>query len=87
MLSYILTLHYMYSSLATVSLEDVIKEHKAEVLTGDVCRITIRHDHVFEDALVPSCNNDWDKKLIRVTFLEEPAIDYDGPTREFFLYC
>ena len=75
---------YVCSSLATVSLEDVIKDHKAELLTGDVCRITIRRDHIFEDALVAICNKDWDKKLIRVTFLGEPAIDYDGPTREFF---
>ena len=54
---------YECSSLATVSLEDVIKDHKAELLTGDVCRISIRRDHIFEDALVAICNKDWDKKL------------------------
>ena len=29
-------------------------------------------------------NNDWDKKLVKVTFWGEPAIDYGEPTREFF---
>lgn len=72
------------SYLATLSLEDIIKNHKAELCIDDECRITVRRENIFEDAMVAISNNDWDKKLVKVTFWEEPAIDYGGPTREFF---
>ena len=74
----------IYPCRSLESLEDVIKQHKAELFTDDECRITIRCDKVFDDALVPICNNDLDKKQIRVTFLGEPAIDYGGVRREVF---
>lgn len=75
---------YMHTCRSSDSLEDVIKFHRAKVLTDDICRITIRRDKIFEDALVAIRNNDWDKKQMRVTFAGEAAVDYGGPRREFF---
>ena len=67
-----------------LSLEDVISKHKAGLLIDFPCRLTIRRDRVFEDALMAILNNNWDEKQIKINFLGEPAIDYGGPTREFF---
>jgi len=54
-------------------------------ISDDVFRITIRRNHVFEDALMTFRNDgEWEQKPLKVIFSGEPAIDYGGPRREFF---
>ena len=74
----------VYTCRSLESLEDIIKRHKADLFTDGGCRIIIRRDKAFEDALVAIGNNNWNKKLMKVTFFGEAAIDYGGPSREFF---
>ena len=64
----------------------MIKNHKEDFFkTDDVYRITIRRSHVFEDSLRVFRESDhWEEKSIKIVFSGEPAIDYGGPTREYF---
>lgn len=67
-------------------LSQIIANQQTSVLSADksdVFRISIRRKHVFEDALQfikrgvpPHC-------YLRVTFVNEPAVDAGGPCREF----
>lgn len=71
-----------------LTLEEVIKRHRAEVLYEDefnTYRITVRRRHIFEDTLVALCSGFDEKKHLRVSFLGEPAVDGGGPRREFFM--
>ena len=41
--------------------------------------------YVFEDALRTfHTDGEWEQKPLKVTFFDEPAVDYGGPRREFF---
>ena len=64
----------------------MIKNHKEDIIKTDIVhQITIRRSHVFEDALrVFHDSNQWEEKSMKVVFSGESAIDYGGPTREFF---
>ena len=65
----------------------MIRNHKSDIFTDDddVFHITIRRGHVFEDALRTfRTDGEWEQKPLKVTFFDEPAVDYGGPRREFF---
>lgn len=70
------------------SLGNVIRRHKNDIFrTDDVYRITVRRSHVFEDAIKAfnaATVSLLEEKPLKVVFYGEPAIDYGGPTREFF---
>ena len=65
-----------------LTLEGVIKQHRAEVLYEDTfnChRITVRRRYIFDDALAVIRSGFDEKKHVRVTFLGEPAVDATFP--------
>ena len=76
----------LYSDLE-VTTADVIKQHKAKFLYEDdhiaYC-ITVRRNHILEDAFV-AIRSSFEKKHIRVCFIGEPDIDEGGPRREFLM--
>ena len=77
----------LYSDLELTT-ADVIKQQKAKFLYEDdhiAHRITVRCNHILEDAFVAIRSSFDEKKHIRVRFIGEPAIDEGGPRREFFM--
>ena len=66
----------------------MIKQHRVNFLYEDdfnVHRITVRRGHILDDTLVALRSSFDEKKHIRVRFLGEPAVDEEGPRREFFM--
>ena len=69
-----------------LTIEEVIKQHRAEIIKDaeKTHRITVRRSHIFEDAIDGLHGFD-EGRQIRVTFLNEPAVDDGGLRREFFM--
>ena len=68
--------------------EDVIKQHRAEILYEDdfnAHRITVRRGNIMDDTIASLRVGFDEKKHVRVRFIGEPAVDEGGPRREFFM--
>ena len=50
----------------------------------DRVRLVVRRKHVFDDALHRVKSNLDVNKRLKITFVDEPAVDAGGPLREFF---
>ena len=77
----------MYSDLE-LTIEDVIKQHRAEILYEDefnAHRITVRRGNIMDDTIASLRVGFDEKKHVRVRFIGEPAVDEGGPRREFFM--
>ena len=66
--------------------KDLITDHECSMNVQEVkIRINVRRKEVFKDYLAisqkPWFNN---KRLLKITFVGEPAVDDGGPSREFF---
>ena len=65
----------------------ILQQHRVKVLPSDKydrVRIIVRRSNILKDTL-HRLRNDLDiSKYIRVTFVNEPAVDEGGPLREYF---
>jgi ubiquitin-protein ligase E3 A len=90
--SYLLTLEAKARLLKIAAHEEMqyqINQFYHELLQGvassPVLPITVRRDHIVEDALNQlTIMKDFLKRPLKVTFVDEPGIDQGGLTKEFF---
>ena len=71
-----------------LDVKEVLEKHRHEYLYYDdnsAFRITVRRSSIWDDALRAVKRALDEKKLVRVTFIGESAVDGGGPRREFFM--
>jgi hypothetical protein len=74
--------------LDPLDVKEVLEKHRREFLYFDdnsAFRITVRRSSIWDDALRAVKRAFDEKKLVRVTFIGESAVDGGGPRREFFM--
>lgn len=79
---------YLFFHSDDLSISTLIHSHRVQKLPiendDNYQRIIIRRNHVFKDTLHHLKNHFNPHKYIRITFVNEPAVDNGGPLREFF---
>ena len=69
-----------------MTFNDAFKEFKQNVFKQSlqVLRISVRRSHVWDDTIRLYNKGIYCDKLLKVSFIGEPAIDLGGPKREYF---
>lgn len=75
---------HFFSGIDCIS--ELIEDHRRKVLPKDdsKIRLVVRRKHVFKNALHKVKNGVDVNKCLKITFVDEPAVDAGGPLREFF---
>ncbi len=80
----------LHLSFSSVLLLDVLRDHRIKYLPSDDEhreRFTVRRNHILQDTLHMFRRAKLRlTKHLKVTFVEEPAVDAGRPLREFFHY-
>lgn len=80
-------MNYTFTCRSGETTSSLIKQHRQTVLpldNFDRVRIIVRRSRILQDTLHLLKNGLDTTKHIRITFVNEPAVDQGGPLREYF---